>query len=171
MNRLLVALGIFAASALIVPDIADARYGGGRGGGGFRGGGFHGGGRMMVHRGGFGGYRGGAVAVRRGGFYRGGVAGVGRYRVAGGYRGYYGRGWRGYGGYGGYYRRYPYYGYGGAALATGLAVGAAAAPYYGYGYGYPYYGTAGYGGDCYWVRRRVATAYGGVVVRRVQVCG
>jgi hypothetical protein len=83
----------------------------------------------------------------------------------GAYRPYYrGYGWR-YP-YGGYYRRYPYYG--GAVLA-GLTLGALSYPY-GYGYGYPHYGTASYGGDCYWVRRRVIGRYGGVVIRNVQVC-
>ena len=50
-----------------------------------------------------------------------------------------------------------------------MALGALSYPYYGYGYGYPYYGSS-YGGDCYWVRRRVVGPYGRVVLRNVQVC-
>jgi hypothetical protein len=100
MNRLLLALGAFAAGALLIPDVAEAqrgrggggaRVGGGgfgaggggfRGGGGnFRGGGYGGGSRMYVQRGGMGGarvgmgaggYRGAAVAARPGR-----VAGIG----------------------------------------------------------------------------------------------
>ena len=88
----------------------------------------------------------------------------------------YGTPYRGYG-----YR--PYYGYrrgyGGGAVAagvaTGLAVGALAAstPSYAYpAYGYPAYGYPApvYGGDCYWVSRRVVDDWGQVFIRRVQVC-
>ena len=88
-------------------------------------------------------------------------------------------GWRGgwgprYGHWGGGYRHF-----GGGALAAGiiggLAVGALAAsanPYYGYGgYAYPGYGyPVGYGGECYWVRRKSVDYYGNLYIRRVQVC-
>jgi hypothetical protein len=71
----------------------------------------------------------------------------------------------------------PSYGYGrgygggavAAGVATGLAVGALASTP---SYGYPAYGYAApvYGGDCYWVNRRVVDDWGQVFVRRVQVC-
>jgi hypothetical protein len=160
-------------------------FGGGFGGGAFRGGGFGGGQRIFIPRGGMGGsrvavggFRGGAFAAPGNGFR---MAAIGRPgfgvrapyygRVAGAYRpyyrGYYGRGYP-------YYRNYyPYYG---GALAAGLALGALSYPYYGYGYGYndPYYGAypynVAYGGDCYWVRRRVVGVNGRVFIRREQVC-
>lgn len=154
MNRLILALGALAASALLIPDDADAQRGGGRGGGGARigGGGFGGGGfrgaggfgggqRMMVPRGGVGGarvgigaggFRGGAVASRPGGL-PGRGAGIrpgndGFRQVGIGNRGDWRYGVRPPGYYGG---RYPYYG--------------SRYPSYGRYYGgYPYYG--GYGG-------------------------
>src|SRR3954463_3125139 len=82
MNKLLLALGVLAASALLIPGDAEAqrggRGGGGArvGGGGYRGGSFGGGSRMYIpSRGmsgarvgmGAGGYRGRAVAARPGG--------------------------------------------------------------------------------------------------------
>jgi hypothetical protein len=115
-------------------------------------------------------FHGGAVGVRPGGF-RPALAGPG-------FRGYgrvfnvarpYDRGWR-YPYYGGYYRRgwgYPYYG---GALLAGLTLGALSYPFY-YDYGDPYlYSGVSYGGECYWVRRRVIDPWGRVVRRRVQVC-
>ena len=83
MNKLLLALGVLIAGALLLPDVAEAQRGG-RGGGGARvggggarvgGGGYRGGGRMYVPRGGVGGaqvgmgnrgYRGAAIAARPG---------------------------------------------------------------------------------------------------------
>jgi hypothetical protein len=165
MNRLLLVLGALAASALLIPDVAEAqrggrggggaRIGGGGfgGGGGFRGGGFRGGGiggsRMFIPRGGMGGsrvgmgggFRGGAIAARpgRGDFRQAAINNPGRFDN---------RAWRGrypyYGGrypYYGRYGRYPYYGnyYGGwgwgAGLVTGSILGAAASYPY---YNYPY---------------------------------
>ena len=91
-----------------------------------------------------------------------------------------GGGWHG-GGWGGGWRGGGW-GWGGGCwncgwgwgLATGALLGAAATyPYYGYGYGYPYYGAGyGYGGGpgC-WVRRRVWTAGGHYLGRRlVNIC-
>src|SRR4051794_18697065 len=90
MNKLLLALGVVAVSALLIPDAADAQRGGrggggvgggggrmsgGFGGGGFRGGGFGGGSRMYIPRAGSG-FRGGAIAARPGGAYR--TAAIGR---------------------------------------------------------------------------------------------
>ncbi|EIM28984.1 hypothetical protein MicloDRAFT_00026320 [Microvirga lotononidis] len=108
-------------------------------------------------------------------YYRGVAGAYGPYN-----RGYYGRyPYYGYGRYPyyGYYRRYPYYG---AALATGLALGAWSYPYYDYGYygyNYPYYGyypnyysTVASAQDCYWIRRRVVGVNGNVFIRREQVC-
>ena len=122
-------------------------------------------------------FRSGAIAVRPGRFYRGGVAGLGGYRTAaiarsgwGGvyapraiYRGGYGRyGWRApyygrvAGAYRPYYRgyygrglRYPYYGGAVAAgLISGLALGALSYPsYYGYPYDTGYYGESEPYGD------------------------
>ena len=148
MNKLLLALGVLIAGALLLPDVAEAQRGG-RGGGGARvggggarvgGGGYRGGGRMYVPRGGVGGarvgmgnrgYRGAAIAARPGR-----VAGAGgRFDNRYGNRG----DWRyGYGATGGRYPyyggRYPYYGVG-AGLATGAVIGAAATyPYYNYPY-------------------------------------
>jgi len=148
MNKLLLALGVLIAGALLLPDVAEAQRGG-RGGGGARvggggarvgGGGYRGGGRMYVPRGGAGGarvgmgnrgYRGAAIAARPGR-----VAGAGgRFDNRYGNRG----DWRyGYGATGGRYPyyggRYPYYGVG-AGLATGAVIGAAATyPYYNYPY-------------------------------------
>jgi hypothetical protein len=151
MNKLLLALGVLVAGALLVPDVADAQRGGRGGGGGrigggsfgggsgFRGGGGFGGGgsRMYIPRGGVGGarvgmsnrgYRGAAIAARPGR-----VAGTGGFRQAainnpgGRFDNRIGNG-RYDGRYYGRYGRYPYYGgrypnYGG---------------YYG---GYPYYGV------------------------------
>lgn len=115
-------------------------------------------------------YRGRAIAARPGGFYRGGVAGLGGYRTAaiarpgwgGVYRpravyrpGFGGYGWRApyygrvAGAYRPYYRgyygrglRYPYYGGAVAAgLISGLALGALSYPsYYGSPYDGGYYG-------------------------------
>lgn len=72
MNRMLLVLSIFAASTLLIPDMADAQRGG-RGGGGARigGGGFGGGGSF---RGG-GGFRGGGVGGQRMYIPRGNVGG------------------------------------------------------------------------------------------------
>ncbi len=148
MNKTLLALGVFAASTLLIPDIAEAQrggrggggariggggFGGGggfRGGGGaFRGGNFGGGQRMFIPRGGMGGsrvgmggsFRGGAVAARpgRGDFRQAAINNPGRFDNR-----FVNRGdWRG---------RYPYYG--------------GRYPYYGRYYGrYPYYGNY-YGG-------------------------
>jgi hypothetical protein len=60
-----------------------------------------------------------------------------------------------------------------AGVIGGLAIGALSAPSYGYPYdygfyAYPTYGVT-YGGDCYWVRRRVVDPWGRTFVRRVQV--
>jgi hypothetical protein len=111
----------------------------------FHGGGFHGGG---FHGGGWGGgWRGGGWGYRRAGWGWGGGWGGGCWNC--------GWGW---------------------GLATGALLGAAATyPYYGYGYGDPYYG-AGYGygsgdGPGCWVRRRVWTAGGHYLGRRlVNIC-
>ncbi len=190
MNRSLVALCILAASAFLIPDDAVAQ----RNGPGFRGGApsFRSGGGVMIPRPpiggsprigmagprGFGGpvlagrpsFRGGSIDIRPGGFRPAiagpGFRGYGRVVSVGRptYRGYYGGRW----GYP-YYRRgwgYPYYGGG---LLAGLTLGALSYPYYGYDYPYLYAGAA-YGGDCYWVRRRVIDPWGRVVRRLVQVC-
>lgn len=163
MNRLLLALGFLAASALLIPDVAEAqrgrggaRIGGGfgGGGGGFRGGGFGGGPRMYIPRGGVGGprvgigggsFRSGAIAARPG--MPGRISGVGP--GAGGFRqaainnpGRFdnrigNRGdWRyGVRAPGSWGGRYPYY--------------RGRYPYYGRYYGrYPYYG--GYYGGWGW---------------------
>ncbi|WP_052954426.1 hypothetical protein [Microvirga vignae] len=186
MRKLLVALGAFAVGALLIPDDAAAQRG-------FRGGAVRsgiglGGGRMIIPPGRIGGFGGGAIAARPGGFYRGAV-GVGGYRGAAigypgiGYR--YRPAFREYG-YrypydGGYYRPYYRRNYGGAVAAGligGLALGALSSPYYygypysyGYSYGYPYYGvSAAAGNECYWERRRVIDPWGRVVIRPVQVC-
>jgi len=104
MNRLLLTLGVVAASALLIPGDAEARRGGGggfggggarmgglSGGGGIRGGSFGGGPRMYIPRGGMGGsrvgmaprgFRSGAIAARPGAPGR--VAGIGS--GAGGFR-------------------------------------------------------------------------------------
>ena len=66
-------------------------------------------------------------------------------------------GWGGWGGWG-------------LGLGTGLAVGLAAAPFYGgYGYG-PYYGAYANGGDCVMQRRWVVNRWGHRVLRWVRVC-
>jgi hypothetical protein len=139
-----------AMAVVSMPTPAEAQWHGG--GGGFHGGGFHGGGFG-------GGFRGGGWGGRGwGGGWRGG-----------GWRG--GWGWR-RGGWGGGCWNCGW----GWGLATGALLGAAATyPYYGYGYGYedPYYG-AGYGynnnNGC-WVRRRVWTAGGHYLGRRlVNIC-
>ena len=189
MNRSLVALGILAASAFLIPNDAVAQ----RNGPGFRGDApsFRSGGGAMAPRlpiggsprigmtgpRGFGGpalagrpsFRGGAVGIRPNGFR----PAVG----APGFRGYgrvvnvgprYDRGW-GYPYYGGYHRRgwgYPYYG---GALLAGLTLGALSYPYYGYDDPYLYSGVA-YESECYWARRRVVNRWGRVVRRLVQVC-
>ena len=171
MNKLLLALGVLAASAVLVPNVAEAQRGG-RGGGlggggarmgggaGFRGGSFGAGPRMNLPRGNFDGPRlgfnpraagGAAIAAGRGwgsvyaprAVYRGGY---GRY----GWRApYYGRvagAYRPY--YRGYYGRGWGYPYGGAALAAGLigglTLGAVSYPYssYAYPYDYGYYGES-----------------------------
>jgi hypothetical protein len=159
MNKFLLALGVIVASALLLPNVADARRGGGGGyrggggarvgGGGYRGGGFGGARMARPHvRGGIAARPGGApgrVAGIRPGYGRGGgyrTAGIGnpagRFDNRPGFDRYGGRyyGQR-YPNYGGYYGRYPYYGnsYGGwgwgaAGLATGAAIGAAAASTY-----------------------------------------
>jgi hypothetical protein len=157
MNKTLLFLCALAAGALLIPDVADAQRGGGRGGGGariggggfgggggfrggggsFRGGGFGGGSRMYIPRGGVGGSR---VGMGAGNFRGGAIAarpGRGEFRQAainnpGRFDGRFGnRGeWRGrYPNYGG---RYPYY--------------RGRYPYY--GGGYPYYG--GYYGGWGW---------------------
>jgi hypothetical protein len=195
MNRLVLALGVLAASTLLIPDVAEAQRGGrggggfsggsgfrggGLGGGSFRGSSFGGGSRMYSPRAGMGGsqvgmgggYRSRGVAARSGGFYRGGVAGIGGYRQAAiarpswdsvyRPRAIYRSGFGGYGGrapyYGhvagayrpynrGYYGRgwrYPYYGGAVAAgLISGLALGALSYPSsYGYPYDQGYYGES-----------------------------
>jgi hypothetical protein len=133
MNKFLLALGVIVASALLLPDVADARRGGGGGyrggggarvgGGGYRGGGFGGARMARPHvRGGIAARPGGApgrVAGIRPGYGRGGgyrTAGIGnpagRFDNRPGFDRYGGRyyGQR-YPNYGGYYgRRYPYYG-------------------------------------------------------------
>jgi len=191
MNKLLLALGVLVAGALLVPDVADAqrggRGGGGRiggggfgGGGGFRGGGGFGGGgsRMYIPRGGVGGarggmgnrgYRGAAIAARPGR-----VVGTGGFRQAaianpGGRYGYGATGGR-YPYYGGRYPyyggRYPYYGnyYGrwGAGLATGAVIGAAATyPYYNYPYSTYPYST---------YQTPVSSTVGGYCATSVRTC-
>lgn len=137
MNRLLLALGVLATSALLVPGDAEAQRGG------------RGGGARVGAGGGYGGNVGGARMVRPPvrGVSAGRVAGVragsGRYDVgrAGDYGGRYGVR-PGYGRYGvgaaGYYGgRYPYSGgyygapgLGAAGLVTGSVIGAAAASTY-----------------------------------------
>ena len=188
MNRSLVALGILAASAFLIPDVAFAQ----RDGPGFRGGApsFRSGGGAMVPRPpisgsprigvagprGFDGptlagrpsFRGGSFVGRRGGFRPAiagpGFGGYGRVVSVGrpNHRGYYGRG-----------RDYPYYGrswgypYYGGVLLAGLTLGALSYPYY----DHPYlYAGAAYDSECYWVRRRVIDPWGRVVRRLVQVC-
>ena len=140
MNKILLALSVLAASALLIPNVAEAQrggrggggariggggFGGGGGfrggGGGFRGGNFGGGQRMFIPGGGMGGprvgmggsFRGNAVAARpgRGDFRQAAINNPGRFDNRFGNRG----DWRGrYPNYGGrypYYRgRYPYYG-------------------------------------------------------------
>jgi hypothetical protein len=167
VNKLLLALGVLAASALLIPDVAEAQrggrgggarigggFGGGggglRGGGGFRGGGVGGGSRMYIPRGGMGGsrvgmgargFRGGTIAARAG--TPGRVAGIGP--GAGGFRQVAinnpGRFDNRFGNRGDwrYGGRYPYYG-GRYGYYGGRY------PYYGRYYGrYPYYGNY-YGG-------------------------
>ena len=156
MHRTLLALSILAAGTLLIPDVAEAQRGGGRGGGGarmggggfgggggfrggggsFRSGGFGGGSRMYIPRGGVGGSR---VGMGAGNFRGGAIAarpGRGDFRQAainnpGRFDGRFGnRGDWGYGGrYPNYGGRYPYY--------------RGRYPYY--GGGYPYYGNY-YGG-------------------------
>lgn len=191
MNKLLLALGVLAASAFVIPDAADAQRGGGRGGG-FRGGGFGGDSRMYIPRGGgggprvrmdAGGFRGGAIAARPGAPGR--VAGIspraggfrqaainnpgGRFDNRGDWR--YGvrppGSWRArYPYYGG---RYPYYGrnygrypyYGGSYGGWGLATGAVI----GAAATYPYYN------DPYSTYQTpVASAVGGYCVTPVRTC-
>jgi hypothetical protein len=192
MDRSLMALGILAASAFLIPDDAVAQ----RDGPGFRGGApsFRSGGEGVILRPPMGGsprigmagprslggpslagrpsFRGGVVDTRLGRFRpaiaRPDFRGYSRVVRAGRPydRGYYGRGWR-YPYYGGYYGRgSPYYG---GALLAGLTLGALSYPYYGYNYPYLYAGAA-YGSECYWVRRRVIDPWGRVVRRLVQVC-
>jgi hypothetical protein len=60
-------------------------------------------------------------------------------------------------------------------LAVGLLSGAALGGFYGsgYGYGYPYggyYSDAGYGEECYVIRRRVISPWGYPVIRKQLVC-
>jgi len=108
---------------------------------------------------------GGAVAVQTTPAEAGASTGTWKYGAP--YRGYRG-GYTYRGGYG--YRPYRRYGGGAVAagVATGLALGAAAAAPY---YGYPAYGAAPvYGGDCYLVDRRGYDAWGNPVIRREQVC-
>ena len=135
MNRLLLVLSVLATSALLVPDNAEARRGGGGARVGGVGGGGHGGNVRSAR----------AVRPPVRGVSAGRVAGVrpgyGRYDVgrAGYYGGRYGVG-PGYGRYGaaGYYGgRYPYNGgyygapgWGAAGLVTGSVIGAAAASTY-----------------------------------------
>jgi hypothetical protein len=83
MNRTLLALCALAAGALLIPDIAEAQRGGGRGGGGF------GGGRGAGIGGG--GFGGGGGAFRGGGSFRGGGVGGGpRMYIPGGGSGFRG---------------------------------------------------------------------------------
>jgi hypothetical protein len=188
VNRTLLALSIIAAGALLIPDVAEAQRGGGRGGGfggggfrggggSFRGGGFGGGGfggqRMYIPRAGVGGgnFRGGAIAARpgRGDFRQAAINNPGRFDGRIGNRGE----WRGrYPNYGGrypYYRgRYPYYGggypyYGGyyGGWGWGLATGAvigAAATYPYYNYPYSTYQTP------------VSSTVGGYCATSVRTC-
>jgi len=188
MNKTLLALGILAAGAFLIPDVADAQrggrgggariggggFGGGggfRGGGSFRGGGFGGGSRMYIPRGGMGGsrvgvtgsIRGSAIASRpgRGDFRQAAINNPGRFDNRFGNRG----DWRGrYPNYGG---RYPYYGryygrypyYGG--WGWGLATGAvigAAATYPYYNYPYATYQTP------------VSSTVGGYCATAVRTC-
>lgn len=134
MRRLLLlAVSVVPLMTFIADDAsAQRRFGdGGFHGGGFRAGGFGGGMRHGMAPGFRGGIRPGfAGRGFRGGFYPGGAGWGGGYGWRGRYAypgRYYGYGRRGYS---------PYYG-----LATGLALGAAAA--------YPYYGGYGYGGYPY----------------------
>ena len=105
----------------------------------------------------------GGGGFRGGGFHGGGFYGGGGFRGGGFRGGFYGG--RGYGI--------------GAGLATGLAIGALGAGYYGYpygGYGYPYddyeYGVygVGYGGECFLRRRVVIDRFGYRHVRHVRIC-
>lgn len=172
LKKTVMGLALVAAVALLVPQDAFARDGGGRGGGGFHGGGgLHGGG---FRGGGGGGSRGFAVGPRSFGggarahsggarFHGGGSRGY--VNVARGHGGQWNNAHRGSNGhYRGHYRgygRYPYY----AAGAVGLGI-AAGSYYYG-GYPYSYYGGAPYD-ECYQYVN-VNTVYG-PQLQRVYVC-
>jgi hypothetical protein len=144
-------LGAVVASA---PVEARMGFGGFHGGmGGFHGGmgSFHGpmggfGGRGVMHSG-FGGFR---QPFMHPGFHQG----FGQRRFFA-HRGFFHR-----------HNRF------GGPFAVGLLSGAALgaftydAPYYG-----GYYSDAGYGEDCYVIRRRVVNPWGYVTVRRALVCG
>jgi hypothetical protein len=183
LRKTMVALFAMASIAMLVPDVASARMGGGMGGGGFRGGGGFGGG----------GFRGGGIGIGGGGF-RAAAIGGGGFRTAaiggGGFRAAGPMGFRGgtfaansfRGGHfrpGFRHRGFPFAA--GAVIGAGLAYGAydyyddgyygygdayyASYPYDDYGYGAGYYGDGG----CYVVRQRIPTAYGWVL-QPVQVC-
>jgi hypothetical protein len=143
-----VALGL---GAMIAVTPAEARMGMG----GFHGGGFHGPmggfrGPGMMHAG-FGGFR------QPGAFMHPGFRpGFGQHRFFA-HRAFFHRHNR----FGGPFA---------VGLLSGAALGAFAygSPYYGYG---GYYSDAGYGDDCYVIRRRVVNPWGYVTVRRALVCG
>ncbi|WP_114947188.1 hypothetical protein [Microvirga calopogonii] len=168
MNRVFLAIGALAFSALLIPSAAEAQRGGH---GGFGGGGFGGGGMRMGGFGGAGGFRGGsfggggprmfippggAGGFRAGGFRGGGVGPLttGSIAVARPGRSDFGmagigRPGLGYGVRGPYYRGVagaygPYNrGYYGRYPYYGrYGYGYGRYPYYGYYRGYPYYGGA-----------------------------
>jgi hypothetical protein len=133
MNKLLLVLGVLVAGSLLIPDVADARRGGGGGrGGGARigGGGYSGNvGRARMARSPVRGVSAGRVAGVRPGYGRYDVGRSGYYGGRYGVRPGYGR----YGAAGYYGGRYPYYGapgWGAAGLVTGSVIGAAAASTY-----------------------------------------
>jgi len=149
-----VALGL---GAIIAAAPAEARMGFHGGMGGFHGGmgGFHGPmggfrGPGMMHPG-FGGFRQSGMFMHPG--FR---PGFGQNRFFA-HRGFFHRHNR----FGGPFA---------VGLLSGAALGAFAygSPYYGYG---GYYSDAGYGDDCYVIRRPVVSPWGYVTVRRALVCG
>ena len=146
LRKTMIALFAAASVAMLAPDAALAR-----GGGGFRGG--------AIGMGG-GGFR--AAAIGGGSFRSASIPGAG-FRggsfAVNSFRGGIHPGFR-------HHHRFPI-----AAAAIGFGLGYGA---YDYGYGYPYY--AGYDdgyyygdGGCYVVQQRVLTSYGWRV-RPVQVC-
>jgi hypothetical protein len=153
------AAAVIGAGALTLAAPAEARFGG------F--GGFHGG--MGGFGGGFGGFH--RPFMMHPGFAGHGFVGRG---FAG--RPFFGRGFVGRPFFGRRFVGRPFFfrrhnGFGNAfavGLVSGAALGAFGYPYYSYPY-YPYYSSA-YDEDCYVVRRRIVTRWGGIVVRRALVC-